>query len=154
MSALIEQIAEVYRELRGLPTPDQWNPVLETRGEQAMRDLLERLHRQGLKAKGRVGYLTTITTGAWHVRVVDQARDWRMIVSSYQPPESIPSLSKKEAELLDRAINSSGFANNPNLAATRGLIGYAERMISVPPGCSPVLIAEEELLRRMVGIAH
>ena len=143
------QIEAVHRELAGLPTPDEWNPVLEARGEQQMKDLIGRLHKQGIKATGRIGYFTTIRTNIWCVGVVDQTHDWRMIVSSYRSPESIPLLNQQDAESLDRAINSSGFANNPNLAATRELIGYAQQTISVPPGFSPVFVAEEEFRRRM-----
>lgn len=153
MSIPVEKIRAVSEELKGFPTPDEWKPVLEDRGEQQMKDLIGRFHQQGIEAKGSVGYLTMIKTDSWYVGVVDQARDWRMIVSSYRLPESIPSLSQQDTELLNRAINSSGFANNPKLTATRELIGYTQQMISVYPGFSPVSIAEEELTRRMEGNA-
>lgn len=152
MSVPVELRKAAVEELRGLPTPEEWLPVLESPVEQQMKALIARLHLQGIEATGRVGYSTTVTTDIWCVLVVDQARDWRMIVSSYRLPESIPQLSQQDTELLNRAINNSGFADNPKLAATRELIGYAQRMISVPPGFSPVFIAEEELTRRMAEV--
>lgn len=145
------QIEAARRELAGLPMPEEWKPVLETREEKEMKDLIQRLHQQGIEAKGSVGYLTMIKTDSWYVGVVDQSGDWRMMVSLYRLPESILSLSQQDAELLNRAINSSGFSDNPDLSATRALIHYEHTAIPVPLGFSPVPIAEEELMKRMRG---
>lgn len=154
MSVPVELRRAAVEELRHFPTPDEWHPTLEARSEWEMKDLITRLRQQGIEATGRVGYCTIVTTETWCVGVVNQDRDWRMIVSSYRLPESISSLSQQDTELLKRAVNSSGFANNPDLTATRELIGYAHRMLSVSPGVSPVLIAEEELLRRMTVVTR